>query len=35
VVTAEGLAIREARRLPEHTEAVQAFVEKRPPKFTG
>jgi 2-(1,2-epoxy-1,2-dihydrophenyl)acetyl-CoA isomerase len=33
VVTAEGLAIREARRLPDHAEAVRAFVEKRPPKF--
>lgn len=33
VVTAEGFAIREARRLPDHAEAVQAFVEKRPPKF--
>jgi 2-(1,2-epoxy-1,2-dihydrophenyl)acetyl-CoA isomerase len=35
VVTAEGLAIREARRLPDHAEAVQAFVEKRPPNFGG
>ncbi len=33
VVTAEGFAIREARRLPDHAEAVQAFVEKRPPNF--
>ena len=35
VVTAEGLAIREARRLPDHAEAVRAFVEKRPPNFGG
>ena len=35
VVTAEGFAIREARRLPDHAEAVQAFVEKRPPNFGG
>lgn len=33
VVTAEGFAIREARRHPDHAEAVQAFVEKRPPNF--
>jgi len=33
VVTAEGFAIREARCLPDHAEAVRAFVEKRPPNF--
>lgn len=33
VVIAEGFAIREARRQPDHAEAVQAFMEKRPPKF--
>ena len=33
VVTAEGFAIREARGLPDHAEAVRAFVEKRPPNF--
>jgi len=32
-VSAEGFAIREARRLPDHAEAVKAFVEKRPPQF--
>jgi len=35
VVTGEGFAIREARRQPDHAEAVQAFVEKRSPKFGG
>ncbi len=35
VVTSEGFAIREARRQPDHAEAVQAFVEKRSPKFGG
>ena len=33
VVTQEGYAIREARRLPDHAEAVRAFVEKREPQF--
>ena len=33
VVTQEGFALREARRLPDHAEAVTAFVEKREPKF--
>ena len=35
VVTQEGYAIREMRRQPDHAEAVRAFVEKRPPKFSG
>ncbi|HUF53123.1 MAG TPA: enoyl-CoA hydratase-related protein [Dehalococcoidia bacterium] len=33
VVTQEGFAIREARRLPDHAEAVTAFLEKREPRF--
>jgi 2-(1,2-epoxy-1,2-dihydrophenyl)acetyl-CoA isomerase len=33
VVAAEGNSIREARRSPEHTEAVRAFLEKRAPDF--
>lgn len=33
VVTQEGYAIREMRKLPDHAEAVQAFMEKREPKF--
>ncbi len=33
VVSAEGAAIREARRLPDHAEAVKAFMEKRPARF--
>ena len=33
IVTQEGFALREARRLPDHAEAVTAFVEKRDPKF--
>src|SRR3990172_6972743 len=33
VVDAEGPAIREMRRLPDHAEAVKAFMEKREPKF--
>ncbi len=33
VVTQEGFAIREMRRLPDHAEAVQAFMEKREPRF--
>jgi 2-(1,2-epoxy-1,2-dihydrophenyl)acetyl-CoA isomerase len=34
VVTREGFSIREARRQPEHAEAVRAFLEKRPPNFS-
>ena len=33
VVTQEGYAIREMRRLPDHAEAVRAFLEKREPNF--
>jgi 2-(1,2-epoxy-1,2-dihydrophenyl)acetyl-CoA isomerase len=33
VVTQEGFAIREMRRLPDHAEAVRAFMEKREPEF--
>lgn len=33
VVTQEGFSIREMRRLPDHAEAVAAFMEKREPKF--
>ena len=33
VVAAEGNSIREARRSPEHAEAVKAFLEKRTPDF--
>ncbi len=33
VVNLEGCAIREMRRLPDHIEAVQAFIEKRRPNF--
>jgi enoyl-CoA hydratase/carnithine racemase len=33
VVTQEGFSIREMRRLPDHAEAVQAFMEKREPRF--
>jgi 2-(1,2-epoxy-1,2-dihydrophenyl)acetyl-CoA isomerase len=33
VVTQEVHMIREMRRLPDHAEAVRAFMEKRPPKF--
>ena len=33
VVTQEGFAIREARRVPDHAEAVSAFLEKRDPEF--
>jgi len=32
-VSMEGFAIREARRHPDHAEAVKAFIEKRPPQF--
>jgi 2-(1,2-epoxy-1,2-dihydrophenyl)acetyl-CoA isomerase len=35
VVTTEGFAIREARRQPDHAEAVRAFVDKRQPNFEG
>jgi enoyl-CoA hydratase/carnithine racemase len=33
VVTQEGFAIREMRSLPDHAEAVRAFMEKRDPHF--
>jgi 2-(1,2-epoxy-1,2-dihydrophenyl)acetyl-CoA isomerase len=33
VVTQEVYSIREMRTLPDHAEAVRAFMEKRPPKF--
>jgi 2-(1,2-epoxy-1,2-dihydrophenyl)acetyl-CoA isomerase len=33
LVTQEGYSIREMRRLPDHAEAVRAFVEKRQPNF--
>ncbi len=33
VVTQEGFAIREMRRMPDHAEAVRAFMEKREPHF--
>src|SRR3990172_8882918 len=33
VVNQEGFAIREMRRLPDHAEAVRAFMEKREPRF--
>ena len=35
VVTQEVYSIREMRSLPDHAEAVAAFMEKRPPKFGG
>jgi 2-(1,2-epoxy-1,2-dihydrophenyl)acetyl-CoA isomerase len=34
VVTREGFAIRAARGIPDHAEAVRAFLEKREPKFS-
>jgi 2-(1,2-epoxy-1,2-dihydrophenyl)acetyl-CoA isomerase len=34
VVNLVGFAIREVRRLPDHAEAVQAFIEKRQPNFS-
>ncbi|MGB2695517.1 MAG: enoyl-CoA hydratase-related protein [Dehalococcoidia bacterium] len=33
LVTQESYSIREQRRLPDHAEAVAAFMEKRQPKF--
>jgi enoyl-CoA hydratase/carnithine racemase len=33
VVSSEGFSIREMRRLPDHAEAVRAFMEKREPQF--
>jgi enoyl-CoA hydratase/carnithine racemase len=33
VVDQEGFAIRETRRMPDHAEAVKAFLEKREPRF--
>jgi len=33
VVTQEGYLLREVRRLPAHSEAARAFIEKRPPRF--
>lgn len=35
VTTQEVYSIREMRTLPDHAEAVRAFMEKRPPKFQG
>ena len=35
VVTQEVYSIREMRSLPDHAEAVMAFVEKRAPRFQG
>jgi 2-(1,2-epoxy-1,2-dihydrophenyl)acetyl-CoA isomerase len=34
VVTREGFAIRTARGIPDHAEAVKAFLEKREPNFS-
>jgi 2-(1,2-epoxy-1,2-dihydrophenyl)acetyl-CoA isomerase len=33
VVDQEGFSIRETRRMPDHAEAVRAFMEKREPRF--
>lgn len=33
VVDQEGFSIRETRRMPDHAEAVKAFLEKREPRF--
>jgi len=33
VVDQEGFSIRETRRMPDHSEAVRAFMEKREPRF--
>ena len=35
VTTEEVYSLREMRLLPDHAEAVRAFMEKRPPKFQG
>ncbi len=35
VVNQEGYTIREMRLLPDHAEAVRAFMEKRPPQFNA
>ncbi len=35
VVTQECHSVHEMRLLPDHLEAVRAFIEKRPPKFHG
>ena len=35
VVTQEGYSIHEMRGLPDHVEAVRAFMEKREPRFNA